>query len=813
MDTKLKNSRDRHWLGILLLILLTAVMAAATVSSYPYMRQKAIEQKSADQTQRENENSEFERLDTQIMNFSYVIWHQQKQEENGRILSFSQTFYPGLDEKLRLAQENEGADTAEWSDSEEETETLRQIQGQITDLGRRWQEMYEKYNGTLIRYAVMGENGEYLRSNVTDPQSVFAGEPSGDQIRFTAEFSTGGRLAVTGLSGAEDACSRLYQAMNSYEFYDPVASRLGSQYRTSGAEFKGPENIKIQFLCELSVLGRGTSDAAGMAEDSVMLNSWDYQGGGYFMVLWSITAIVTVIALVLPGIRSLQIGRSALCRLSFEPLSMLGCLWFATVISSIPADLIRATMDGRITDEWMKAGFAKGAADMLTLLLNLLFWMVIYGVLCWGITCIRAVFTLGLWRYFKERTWLGRFLRWCKQWVCKGLDLFSNTDWESRSTRIIGKAVIANFIILALISCLWFWGIGALVIYSLVLFILLKKYWGQMQERYQLLLKGIHDMAEGDLDVEFAEDLGVFEPFKEQISHIRDGFKKAVAQEVKSEKTKSELITNVSHDLKTPLTAIITYINLLKQENITKEERDSYIEVLDRKSMRLKELIEDLFEISKANSGTVTLHLDSVDIVSLIKQVRYELADKIEASGVDFRFTLPDEKLTLRLDCQKTCRIFENLMVNITKYAMRGTRAYIQARREEGGYVAVTMRNISENELKVSPQELTDRFVRGDQSRNTEGSGLGLAIARSFTEAQGGTMELELEEDIFKVTVRWREETQESPLVSEAAAPLSETSHPPVPEKFAWWDPEENEILEENAENETARPEDETKDS
>ena len=240
MDTKLKNSRDRHWLGILLLILLTAVMAAATVGSYPYMRQKAIEQKSADQTQRENENSEFERLATQIMNFSYVIWHQQKQEENGRILSFSQTFYPGLDEKLRLAQENEGADTAEWSDSEEETETLRHIQGQITDLGRRWQEMYEKYNGTLIRYAVMGENGEYLRSNVTDPQSVFAGEPSGDQIRFTAEFSTGGRLAVTGLAGAEDACSRLYQAMNSYEFYDPVASRLGSQYRTSGAEFKGP---------------------------------------------------------------------------------------------------------------------------------------------------------------------------------------------------------------------------------------------------------------------------------------------------------------------------------------------------------------------------------------------------------------------------------------------------------------------------------------------------------------------------------------------------------------------------------------------
>ena len=132
-----------------------------------------------------------------------------------------------------------------------------------------------------------------------------------------------------------------------------------------------------------------------------------------------------------------------------------------------------------------------------------------YGILYWGITCIRAVFTLGLWRYFKERTWLGRFLRFCKRWTLKGLDLFSNTDWEGKSTRIIGKAVIANFIILALISCLWFWGIGALVIYSLVLFFLFKKYWGKWKKNNQLLLKGINAMAEGNLDVEFDEDLGI----------------------------------------------------------------------------------------------------------------------------------------------------------------------------------------------------------------------------------------------------------------------------------------------------------------
>lgn len=268
-------------------------------------------------------------------------------------------------------------------------------------------------------------------------------------------------------------------------------------------------------------------------------------------------------------------------------------------------------------------------------------------------------------------------------------------------------------------------------------------------------------MAEGDLNVEIKEDLGIFNPFKEQLSRIQNGFKKAVAQEVKSERTKSELITNVSHDLKTPLTAIITYVNLLKQENVTEEERRSYIQVLDQKSMRLKVLIEDLFEVSKASSGTVTLHPEHVDIISLLKQVRFELSDKMSASGIEFRFNLPEGRVILYLDSQKTYRIFENLLVNIAKYGMPGTRAYIQVVREPEGYVNISMRNVSAQELNVSPEELTERFVRGDSSRNTEGSGLGLAIARSFVEVQGGSMKIEVEDDLFRVVIRWKENAQE----------------------------------------------------
>ena len=245
---------------------------------------------------------------------------------------------------------------------------------------------------------------------------------------------------------------------------------------------------------------------------------------------------------------------------------------------------------------------------------------------------------------------------------------------------------------------------------------------------------------------------------------MRKVFEKAVEEEVKSQRMKTELITNVSHDLKTPLTAIITYVNLLKQPQLTKEEREAYIQILDQKSMRLKALIEDLFEVSKANSGSIALNLVEVDVVSLMKQVRLELDDRMRTSGIDFRFQLPDRKIKLLLDSEKTYRVFENLLINIVKYGMPGTRAYIEIteREEEGqektGEVRVAMKNISAAELSDDGRDLTDRFVRGDQSRNTEGSGLGLAIARSFVELQGGRFELETEADLFKVTLMWKKD-------------------------------------------------------
>ena len=217
---------------------------------------------------------------------------------------------------------------------------------------------------------------------------------------------------------------------------------------------------------------------------------------------------------------------------------------------------------------------------------------------------------------------------------------------------------------------------------------------------------------------------------------------------------KTELITNVSHDLKTPLTAIITYVNLLKNPHISEEERKSYVDILDQKTQRLKVLTDDLFEVSKAQSGNITMNFMDVDVVSLMKQVRLEMEDQIADSGLLFRWNLPEEKIIMNLDGQRTYRVFVNLISNILKYSMPNSRVFIDVMPDKSS-VQICFRNISMAELDFDVERLTDRFVRGDASRNTEGSGLGLAIAKSFVELQHGTFKIDVDGDLFKVTISW----------------------------------------------------------
>lgn len=475
--------------------------------------------------------------------------------------------------------------------------------------------------------------------------------------------------------------------------------------------------------------------------------------GGFLLAIFLIIALLGCF-LPQPG-EEKPWNRVWVCSLPFEVLLGLGTL-LIPLGGGLVISMIAWTASGRaasdIADYLMISldGASFGISILNLAVLTLYFFIGWYLGVCAG-----AVGDKGITGYIKERSLIYRFFPFVKRKTEDVYQTIQHIDITKDAHKSIIKLVLINAVILFIISSLWFGGFAVTVIYSVLLYLILRKYISDLQKKYSILLDATNKMAEGNLNVSINEDLGVFEPFKPQVLQIQNGFRKAVDEEVKSQKMKAELITNVSHDLKTPLTAIITYVNLLKDENITEKQRKEYLDILERKSLRLKVLIEDLFEVSKANTKNITLNRTDVDIMNLIKQVAFEMSDKLTDSGLDVRLNLTEEKIILNLDSQKTYRIYENLFGNIAKYAMSGTRVYVNGFRIDDR-VIITLKNISAQELTVDSSDLTERFVRGDASRNTEGSGLGLAIAKSFTELQGGRLDLEVDGDLFKATTTWQ---------------------------------------------------------
>jgi len=270
----------------------------------------------------------------------------------------------------------------------------------------------------------------------------------------------------------------------------------------------------------------------------------------------------------------------------------------------------------------------------------------------------------------------------------------------------------------------------------------------------QQIKEGIARIADGNLEYKINEaSLSGDERYLAQaINNIGDGLANAVEKSVKSERLKADLITNVSHDIKTPLTSIINYVDLLKRENIPDEKVQGYIRVLDEKSQRLKTLTEDLVEASKVSSGNVKLEFANMDFVELINQTNGEFSEKFALKDLKLITNLPKEPAYIRADGRRIWRILENLYNNAAKYAMAGSRVYADL-TVDGDRVVFTLKNMSEQPLNFAAEELTERFVRGDISRTTEGSGLGLSIAKNLTEIQRGTFEIYLDGDLFRVTV------------------------------------------------------------
>ena len=615
-------------------------------------------------------------------------------------------------------------------DTEEIKELLRESDGRMS--------AYERIY-PFLDYRVKDENGKDVAKSTADSEeAVRENNLSSFALGMTVAYDEYGEIDVQ-IKGGD------FKAEQSVVFREVISKYSVSDW---GVESYVEETGEWETVFLEKPKNR--TYLYGMTEENLKAYT---ENGGYTeyyaveamrnYVIFMILA-VAVLAWLLPA---LPVWRQEEIWILQAPLEVVGIVFIAMM------EILGSSL-------WMIADRAMGIPDFI----DFLIWTAVFAVTFWAATCVRQVYTLGIYTYLKERTLCVRYWQYIRRawgyaagkvkgWIHHCYSFIDRIDLGERNNQTIFKIVAVNFIVLALICTMWVGGLFLLVVYSAALFWLLRKYFNELQAKYRILFKATGEIAKGNLDVEITEDLGIFSPFKQEIQKIQTGFKKAVDEEVKSQRMKTELITNVSHDLKTPLTAIITYVNLLKDEK-DEEKCKNYIEVLERKSLRLKVLIEDLFEVSKASSRNATLNMVDVDVVNLLKQVKLEMEDKIAGADLDFRCSYPEEKVVALLDSQKTYRVFENLLVNIVKYAMPHTRVYIEIVRE-GEEVVVRMKNVSAAELDFNTEEITERFVRGDASRNTEGSGLGLAIVKSFVELQKGKFKIETEADLFKVEVRF----------------------------------------------------------
>lgn len=333
--------------------------------------------------------------------------------------------------------------------------------------------------------------------------------------------------------------------------------------------------------------------------------------------------------------------------------------------------------------------------------------------------------------------------------------IFSRINLVWKTTLAVTGLCIINLIMMitavnsygegSYIISIWF--VGAVLVIAAVIYMALS------MKRIQ---EGGKHLAEGDMGYQINEK-GLIMDLRRHAHNLNDigvGMSKSVEERMKSERFKTELITNVSHDIKTPLTSIINYVDFLKKEDIDNRKAREYIDVIDRQSQRLKKLLEDLVEASKAATGNINLELMPCDAGVMMTQVMGEYKEKAEGENLEMIIKLPDESIMIMADGRSMWRVLDNLLNNICKYSQAGTRVY-QTLEEKDGKAVITYKNTSRYELNISGDELTERFVRGDSSRHTEGSGLGLSIARNLVELQGGTFEIYIDGDLFKVIIEF----------------------------------------------------------
>lgn len=716
MDTKLKNNKKNYILSIITIIILV-ITSISMINLYPEIDENAKKRNTSPY-----ENYSFL---SSLYKINNVLYKDIEEQKEGKELLPVQLFFKG------------------YSGSQNDYNSYAQdrINKEIINWERTLKNDYRN-----LEYLVVDSESNISTTNTEEDFSILLKEENQeatdllkDKYAFymVVNLNEKGDINIKDMHGANiDIVNSRFSEKEISDFINVDSTVIFEAARNMDVVYGVSKNLKYEDT--ISYIIESTNEENYMASAAV-----------YIIIA---IIIIVLFALILPYKKWKNvIGIGSFVKIPFEiVVVIISGVIVPLIIQS--GWLILGTQSGAFLQSLMNTGLSSEMLKIGLFLINVIWWTVLMGMVLMAVVSLKHIFNTGFKRYIREYTLIYKIVRSAKRGSVKLYNYVTDIDLRDKTNKSIIKILGVNFIILVIMCSIWFFGIGTSIIYTIVLFVLLKKYADDIKLKYEILLKATNKIAEGNLEVVIEDELGVFEPFKEEIEKIQEGFKKAVDEEVKSQKMKTDLISNVSHDLKTPLTSIITYVDLLKDENISEEEKKSYIDTIDRKSQRLKTLIEDLFEVSKATSKNVQLNIIDVDIVSLMKQTQFELSDKIEQSSLNFKLDFPEEKVVLQLDSQKTFRVFENLLMNIIKYSMPNSRVYIDIINEEEE-VKISLKNMSAEEISFNSNDIVERFVRGDKSRNTEGTGLGLAIAKSFVEIQGGAFNIETDGDLFKVNI------------------------------------------------------------
>ncbi|MDO4466994.1 MAG: HAMP domain-containing sensor histidine kinase [Bacillota bacterium] len=521
--------------------------------------------------------------------------------------------------------------------------------------------------------------------------------------------------------------------------FESLSEKAQKEIYEAKVKWVYPKDIEIQFQLDKKI-----------APNSFFYSFYRQElGRGYerYFAVMFFGSITILLLLVLFGKYSIQcemIPFKEVKRWKFE-MSFVIFSVICTMLSLITNALSKEVMIGTLQPY---------VPETITYLGIVVLWMItLYSISC-VYYILKQMFKMGFIKYIKEQTILYSCWKWIKG---KILDILHSDLSQPIYKKVImlGFLNILVFIGLVVLGMFGKFGIVLMVVYAICILSWTIKEVQTVRADYQMLLLRTKQIEQGNYEQD-SRDYGLFQEYSNVLNHIQDNFEKVVEEKVKSQNMRNELISNVSHDLKTPLTCIKNYVTLLEDDTLEESIRKEYVENLSIYTNRLQSCIQDLFDISKVNSQTIVLNKEELDIVSLVKQVGFEWKDELEKKNLQIVDNLSGSCM-VSLDSEKTVRIFENLFGNISKYALSNSRVYLDLEENEEG-ISFIFKNISQAPMNFTPEEIVERFVRGDKSRHETGSGLGLAIVKSFTEVQDGSFEIRIEGDLFLTRLTFRKD-------------------------------------------------------